>query len=173
MTEKGRAKLPKPAEVLIATVLNQFLAEQRTRLKPSTMRKYTSVISLFESCMDSYGPNCLNRADQALFDQLNNAKGKAHREFCQIFGPERIPGNVGEFLSWYMIRKVIGGAEFKWSPVTVIKKLGLWLMEKGLVGAKEAAGMTGRGGEAARDLAAAERLCGMLADYPSITARQY
>ena len=45
-------KLPQPAEKPIEAVLEEFLADQRARLKPKTLSKYQDVIRLFKDCMD-------------------------------------------------------------------------------------------------------------------------
>jgi len=163
-------KLPQPAEKTIEAVLDEFLKEQQKRLKPSTMRKYEGIIELFQSCLDGYGHQGLNKQECALFDRLYNAEGNEHREFCQLFGPGKIPENVGEFLGYFMIRKVMCGKELMQAAGTVIKKLGKWLKEKGYIQSESAAEMTDRGVAAAKELPAAEELAWMLADYADCTA---
>ena len=158
-------KLAQPAEKSIAMVLQEFLAEQRSQLKSKTLRRYESVIELFQVCMNDYAYQFLDKAESALFDQLYKAKGEGHREFCQIFGPEKIPDNVHEFLGYFLIRKVMCGKDLKQAAGTVIKKLGLWLMEKNYVQADSAAVMLDRGGRAARELPATEDLAQMLTEY--------
>jgi len=160
----------KPAEKTIEAVLGEFLEEQRKRLKPSTMRKYESIINLFQSCLNNYAYQGLDKQEEALFDRLYNAEGNEHREFCQIFGPEEIPGNVSEFLNYFMIRKVMCGKELMQAAGTVIKKLGKWLKEKGYVQSESAAEVVSCGGTAAKELPATEELAWMLADYADSTA---
>ena len=157
-------KLPQPAEKPIEAVLEEFLADQRARLKPKTLANCQDVISLFKDCMNGYGHQGLDKIEQALFEQLYNAKGAQHREFCQIFGPEKISENLGEFLGYFMVRKVMCGKELMQAAGTVTKKLGKWLAEKGYVDSVEGADMSERGGTAARDLPAAEDLADMLAE---------
>ena len=89
----------KPVEKPIKAVLAEFLADQRERLKPKTLRRYESIIELFKASMNIYASQCLDEDETALWDELFNAHGPDHREFCEIFGPEKIPQNVGEFLS--------------------------------------------------------------------------
>ncbi len=151
-------------------MLDEFLKEQQEHLKPSTVRKYESIIDLFQSCLDSYAYQYLDKQESALFDRLYNAEGGEHREFCQIFGPEKIPGRVGEFLNYFMIRKVMCGKELMQAAGTVIKKLGKWLREKGYIEAESAGEMTDSGATAAKELPAAEELAWMLADYADRTA---
>ncbi len=85
---KRTKKSPQPAEKTIEAVFDEFLEEQRKRLKPSTVRKYEDIIDLFRSCLDGYAYQGLNKQEDALFDRLYNAEGDEHREFCQVFGPE-------------------------------------------------------------------------------------
>jgi hypothetical protein len=163
-------KLPQPAEKTIEAVLDEFLKEQQERLKSSTMRKYESIISLFQSCLNNYAYQYLDKQEEALFDRLYNAEGDEHREFCQMFGPEKIPDNVDEFLDYFMIRKVMCGKELMQAAGTVTKKLGKWLMEKGYIDSESAEELVSSGATAARDLPAAEELARMLSDYADRTA---
>jgi hypothetical protein len=163
-------KLPQPAENTIKAVLDEFLKEQRKRLKPSTMRKYEDIIDLFQSCLDGYGHQYLDEQEGELFDRLYNAGGEEHREFCQLFGPEKIPENVAEFLNYFMIRKVMCGKELLQAAGTVTKKLGKWLMEKGYIQPESAEELVSSGATAAKELPAAEELSRMLSDYADRTA---
>jgi len=160
----------KLAERTIEAVLGEFLEEQRKRLKPSTMRKYEDIIDLFQSCLDNYAYQGLNKQEDALFDRLYNAEGNEHREFCQIFGPEKITGSVHEFLNYFMIRKVMCGKELMQAAGTVIKKLGKWLKEKGYIQSESAVEVVSCGATAAKELPATEELSCMLADYADFTA---
>lgn len=108
MTRKGAARIAKPT---IAEVLEQFLADQRGRLAAKTFANYEYAIELLQHCLNGYAYQSLDKADAALFDRLYNAKGAEHREFCEIFGPEHILPNTGEFLDYFMVRKVIAGKE--------------------------------------------------------------
>lgn len=167
---KRTKKLPQLAEKTIEAVFAEFLEERQKRLKPSTMRKYEDIIDLFRSCLNNYAYQSLNEQENALFDRLYNADGDEHREFCQLFGPEKIHGNVSEFLNYFMIRKVMCGKELKQAAGTVIKKLGKWLQKKGYVKSESAAEVVNCGATAAKELLATEELAWMLADYADCTA---
>ena len=163
-------KLPHPAEKTIEAVFEEFLKDQQKRLKPSTMRKYEDIIDLFKSCLDGYAYQYLNKRESELFDRLYNAEGNEHREFCQVFGPEKIAEGVGEFLNYFMIRKAMCGKELMQAAGTVIKKLGKWLKEKGYIEPESVAEMVSCGTTAAKELPAMEELSWMLADYADCTA---
>jgi len=160
----------KVAEKTIEAVLGEFLEEQAKRLKPSTMRRYESIVSLFQSFLDGYGSQDLGKQEDAFFERLYNARGDEHREFCQIFGPEKIPGNVAEFLDYFMVRKVMCGKDLMRAAGTVMKKLGKWLEEKGYVKSEYAVQIVRHGAAAVRELPATEELAQMLYHYASSTA---
>ncbi|MBI4481325.1 MAG: hypothetical protein HY652_00405 [Acidobacteria bacterium] len=95
MTHRKAVRIAKPT---IAEVLAEFLAEHQGRLSSRTFASYEEVIELFQHSLNGYGYQSLGKADAHLFDRLYNAKGAEHREFCDIFGPQHILPNVGEFL---------------------------------------------------------------------------
>jgi len=158
-----------PAAKPIKAVLAEFLAEQQQRLKPKTFGRYEAVIELFESSMDGYAYQGLDEEETALWEERFNDGGEEHREFCEIFGPEKIPENVGEFLGYFMPHKVICGQDLLRAAGTVTKKLSRWLAEKGYVDEDPAASMGEHAARAAKDLPAAEALCRQLAEHAAAT----
>jgi hypothetical protein len=142
----------------ISEVFDQFLQDQRQRLLPKTFGKYLDVIELFKHCLDGYASNHLHETERKLFDRHFNKKGDEHRAFTEIFGADHILINVDEFLSWFMVRKVIAGKELMRSTGTVIKKLARWLESNGFADAEMARDAFRRGAAAARDLPQAEQL---------------
>ena len=159
----------KPADKPIKAVLAEFLADQRKRLKPKTLDRYESIIELFEASMDGYAYQYLDEDETALWEDLFNAGGPEHRDFCEIFGPEKIPENIDEFLGYFMPRKVICGQDLLRAAGTVTKKLGKWLADKGYVDSDSADDMTDSGARASKELPAAEGLSRMLAAYAAAT----
>lgn len=157
-----RRDLARIASPTIAEVLAEFLEDQRKRLAPKTFADYRGIVKLFESCMNGHAYQGLSKADAKLFDRLYDAKGEAHREFCEVFGPEHILPNLGWFLDFYMIRKVIAGKDFLRMAGTVTKRLAVWLADKGYVETAEAEDAREQGTAAARDLPKAEELASLL-----------
>jgi hypothetical protein len=149
--------LPKIADPTIEQVLEEFLAEQMINLKPKTASGYRDVIQLFEDCMNGYAHQSLSKTESVLFEKHYNAEGQEHKEFCQLFGPDKIAENTGEFLGHFLIRKVMAGGDFKRLAGTVIKKLSKWLVEKGRISGEDAAIGEAEGAAAARDLPKAEK----------------
>lgn len=148
--------------ITIEEVLTRFLAEQRTRLKDATYRRYEDVVELLTHCLDCYGHQRLDRDEAELFDRAYNAEGNAHREFCQLFGPEKILENTSEFLEYFMVRKVFAGKALLKATGTVMKKLAKWLAENGYATAEDATRVSAEGAKASRALPNAERLAEIL-----------
>jgi len=115
--------------MLIKEVFEQFLSEQKSKLTPKTYRDYELVIGLFKSQLDGYAWNNLDDGDKA-YDQAQK-KGKS---FIDIYDHTHIEDNVGEFLDYFVPRKVMAGDEFilKTCP-RVIRKLLRWMRDKKLV----------------------------------------
>ena len=131
--KKNIIKFPQPASPNIEEVLKRFLDNKRTELKSTTIRKYEGTIDLFQLSMNSYAYQALNPIESKYFDHYYHLEGEAHKEFCQVFGPEKVPENINEFLGYFMVRKVICGRETKKSAKIVINKLCKWLKEQGFI----------------------------------------
>ena len=157
-------KLAHVANPTIDQVFHEFLAEQGQPLKPKTLAKYKDVIDLLRHNLNGYAYEGLSRPEAALFEKHYNAEGDAHREFCELFGPEKIAENLGSFLGYFMIRKVMCGANLKRTAGTVTKKLSRWLAEKGYISEGAAEIGEDRGADAARDLTKAEKAARVLAE---------
>jgi len=157
-------RLPRPAEPDIRRVLEEFLEEQRKRLAPRTLARYEDVLDLLRSYLNGYAHERLSATEAARFERSYNAEGEEHREFCDLFGPEKIVENLDSFLGYFMIRKVIAGEDFLRAAGTVTKKLSKWLAAKGYVTQEAAGEATETSAAAARDLPRAERAAQILRD---------
>lgn len=156
--------LPRQAIPNINEVLELFLKEHRERLKPRTVANYEGVLELLESYLNGYAYQSLSKAESRLFDRHFNADGDEHREFTQLFGPEKVLEHVDGFLGDFMIGKVMAGADFKRSAATVTKKLLKWLAASGYVSSEAAEEPARRSTEAGQDLMVAERAARLLHD---------
>ena len=156
--------LLRPAKPSIEQVLGEFLVEQSRRLKPRTLSKYKNVIDLLQHHLNGYAYEGLSKAESALFEKYYNAEGREHREFCQLFGPAKIVEELGSFLGYFMIRKVMAGEDTKRAAGTVTKKLSAWLSAKGYISAEVAQDGVDAGADAARKLPKAERAAQILVE---------
>lgn len=147
------------ASPTIDDVLTAFLAEQDERLAPRTFRTYAEVIGLLCDCLNGYGPNSLDEEERQRWRVVADRDDDA---FVHLFGPDKIVENLGEFLGYFMVRKVAAGDEFLRSAGTVTKKLSRWLGDRGYLDAGAVDDAVGRGGAAARDLPNAQELSRLL-----------
>jgi hypothetical protein len=115
--------------MLIKEVFGQFLSEQKSKLAPKTYRDYESVIDLFENQLDGYAWNGIDDGEKA-YDEAKKQK----KSFIDLYDHTHIEDNVGEFLDYFVPRKVMSGDEFilKTCP-RVIRKLLKWMRDKKLV----------------------------------------
>jgi hypothetical protein len=143
----------------IDKVLLEFLAEQEQRLAPRTYRNYVEVVSLLRDCLNSYGSQNLDDAERSRFDDAYDTDDEA---FVHLFGPEKIADNLGEFLDYFMIRKVLAGEELLRAAGTVTKKLAKWLGERAYLDPQGVDIAVDRGSAALRDLPRAEKLSRLL-----------
>lgn len=144
------------SDMTIDEVLTQFLAEQRERLAERTYRRYEDVVELLRDCLDGYAYQSLADEERRRWEEefARNEDGA----FCRLFGPAKIAENLGEFLDYFMVRKVIAGEELLKAAGTVTGKLMRWLGEHGDIDAASADQAGEQAREAARDLPMADRL---------------
>jgi len=109
--------------MFIKEVFEQFLSEQKSKLALKTCRDYASVIELFEHQLDGYAWNNIADGDKA----YDGAKKKGE-SFIDLYDHTHIEENVGEFLTYFVPRKVMAGNEFilKTCP-RVMRKLLTWM----------------------------------------------
>ena len=155
------------ASPTISAVLAAYLSDEEARLAAKTYSLYADVIDLLQHSLNGYAANSLDKSDYQLWEARFNAEGDEHREFCEIFGPEHILPNIGEFLNYFMVSKVMAGQDLLRASGTVTKKLAKWLAEKGYATAEQAEDSVERGSDAARDLPMAEKLTVLLYEFTS------
>jgi hypothetical protein len=147
------------SQASIESALTEFLAEQRDRLSDRTFHRYQEVVQLLRHSLDRYAYTSLDADERRRWDKEfeSNEEGA----FCRPFGHEKIPPHLGEFLDYFMVRKVFAGQELLKASGTVTGKLARWLADRGYIDQDAAEDASDRAREAARDLPIADRL-GML-----------
>ena len=146
----------------IDDALDAFLAEQRERLSAKTLRNYEDVVSLLRSSLNGYAYQSLDGLEEKRWRKAFDAGDE--EAFTRLFGPEKIVENLGEFLGYFMVRKVMASQELLRAAGTVTKKLASWLHAQGYISEDERADAVERGGDAARELPRADRLGELLHD---------
>jgi hypothetical protein len=118
----------------INQVFDKFLADESRRLKKTTLNKYRQVMELFGDYMNSYAHNYLKKEEGELFRE----QYRAGNEFCEIFGPEKITGcEIQEFLSYFMIRKVVSSSALMKNTRTVMRRFITWLKDSSYIDIQE------------------------------------
>ena len=143
----------------IDEALVEFLVEQEERLAARTFRNYADVIHLLRDCLNGYGYQSLDADERRRWE---SAYERDEEAFVHVFGPAKIADNLGEFLDYFMIRKVMAGEELLRAAGTVTKKLAKWLGVHGYLDENAVEDAVDRGAAAARDLPNAEKLSGLL-----------
>ena len=118
------------------------------------------MLELLRDSLDSYAYSSLEPAEHRRWEQAFDAGDE--RAFCRLFGPEKIPEHLGEFLGYFMVRKVIAGQELLKAAGTVTNKLIAWLAAHDYIDTNTADDARARASDAARDLPVAVRLAGLL-----------
>jgi len=144
-------------------VFDEFLKEQQARLKPRTYEGYGDAMHLFKECLNGYAHQYLNEKDSKLFDKLYNGENK---EYCEIFGPDKIGSSeMGEFLDYFMIKKVMGSKELMKTVGRVMRKFVKWMHEKGYMPEEEFEDTAELVDELKDELPKVEEISGLIYDY--------
>lgn len=159
---KKIVELPPIAEPNIDQVFTEFLEEQGRRLRPKSFAEYEAVIGLLRGYLDGYGYEGLSDAEAALLEKY--AAEPDGREFCELFGPDHVIENLGMFLDYFMVRKVMASETLSRAAGRVTKKLCKWLAARGCVSEEEAAEGASTGAEAAEDLPQARRAAKIISE---------
>ena len=165
--DKNRDSETPTADPTISDVLAAYVADQKAHLSAESFDRCVAVLELLQDSLNGYAHNSLDKEKLELWEERFNAEGGRHQEFCEIFGPDEILPNIGEFLGYFMVRKVMVNQALLRASGTVTKKLAKWLADKGYATAEESEKAMKRGADAARDLPRAQRLCSLLYDFSS------
>lgn len=142
----------------IGQVITEYLEATPARRR----RETRSSLELLQSCLNGYAYQSLGPADARLFERLFNAQGSEHREYCGIFGPQKIVPELGQFFGWFLIRKVMARAEDLEAVGRDTRRFVEWLGEQGYIPRKAAAEGTALAEQATGTLPRAEEAAHLL-----------
>ncbi len=114
--------------MLIKEVFAGFLKEQKEMVSSKTYTEYKSIIEFFEDSLDGYAWNSIE--DDKAYEKAQKKK----LTFIEVYDHTYVWDNVGEFLDYFIPRKVNWGDEFvlKTCP-KVIRNLLKWMRDKQLL----------------------------------------
>jgi hypothetical protein len=109
----------------IQQIFKKFLEDQEQRLSKNTYNRYQSVTGLFESYLNRYAYNSLEKDEHEKFiERYKNQQ----QEFCEMFGIEEIGSfQIEEFFDYFLPKKVIASKSLIKNSGTVMRKLSKWL----------------------------------------------
>ncbi|MGH8300182.1 MAG: hypothetical protein ACRET5_01795 [Steroidobacteraceae bacterium] len=151
-----------PDVVTIDQALDAFLADQRARLSDRTYRNYEDVIGLLRDSLNRYAYSSLDTRESKQWQKAFDAGDED--AFCRLFGPQEIPPHLGEFLGYFMVRKVIAGQELLKAAGTVTGKLARWPEQHDHIESAAAEIAVDRARDSTRELPAADRLTDLLVE---------
>lgn len=155
--DQMEARVPTIDEALTA-----FLAEREGVRRPKAFGTYVEIIDLLKHSLNGYAYTSLNPFERRRWEQAFEAGDE--EAFTKLFGPEKIPEHLGEFLGSFMIHKVIGPLALTAAAGPVTKDLVHWLGEQGWIDADAVTSAAERAAAATRDLPRAERLGRLLGE---------
>lgn len=147
----------------IDQALESFLAAKRAATKPRAFRNYADIVDLLRHSLNGYAYDSLDRFERRRWEKAFEAGDE--EAFTRLFGPHKIPPHLGEFLGYFMIRKVIVPATLTAAAGRVTKELVEWLAEQGWIEPTALADAVEQSDDAARDLPRAERLSRLLYEH--------
>ena len=147
--------LPKVADPTIETVLKLFIKETAAA-KGSKKADKKGATELFMNFLNGYAHRSLSSDEGILFDHYYNLEGKGHKEFCQVFGPDKILENIGEFVGYFLIRRVMMPGDQMAESARVVAELCKWLLAKNMVPAEDVRNAIEKAERAAQQLPRAE-----------------
>lgn len=137
----------------IDEILQEFLDEQRKRLKYSSYIFYEDIINDFHIFLNEYGYTTLNSREKIIYKKRYNRKEGIW--FTSIFGPEKLAENVRGFVNYQLEH---GNRNEIEHTGRVIKRLASWLEEKGYISNEQAKDMLNVGIRAVKEMFAAIQL---------------
>lgn len=106
-------------------ILDDFLADQEERLSKRTYSDYSDVIFFFQDYLNSYAYNFLPE------DEHDNFEEKAiygEESYCEMYSIDMLSSmEIDDFMTDFMIRKVMAEKYLMKKTVTVMRRFSKWL----------------------------------------------
>ncbi|MEO6857465.1 MAG: hypothetical protein ABI323_02615 [Solirubrobacteraceae bacterium] len=144
----------------IHDLLTRFLAERRMTLPPKEFRNYDAIIDFFRLHLNGYAYENLSPFERKRWESAVNAGDDG--AYCRLFGPEKIPGEVGAFAGYFMISKVAAPRTVTAATGRVISDLLDWIVEHRLLVPGEVTDAKERAAAASSDIPRVEELASLL-----------
>lgn len=163
-------ELPRIANPTIESIFRQYLDDCAVSKKGKASRE--DAIDLFTDSLNGYAYQSLSEDETKIFEHYFELENDEHKEFCEIFGADKIIENISEFVGYFLIRKVMGSATFLGKAAKEIEHLCYWLEKNKFISSEEAREGAGYAATAAKLLPrsekAAQLLCAAAQQYNGI-----
>jgi hypothetical protein len=162
-TSSETARAASPPSDRIEDVFRRYLAERKRTLSATGYRNFDAIVDFFKSSLNGYAYQGLSELARKRWEKAFDADEEDEEDaYCRLFGADKIPGEVGAFVGYFMIRKVVAPKAVIASTGRVMGDLLDWLVGEGLVRAGDIVDAKERAEAAGTDLPLAERLAGLL-----------
>jgi len=158
---KKLLELPRIADSTIKSVLQQYLDDCNASKKVGKATR-EEAIDLFMDSLNGYAYQSLSKEETKIFEHYFELEDDGHKEFCQVFGADKILENIGEFVGYFLIRKVMASATFLGKAAKEIEQLCYWLEKNKFVNSEDAREGASRAATAARVLPRSEKAAQLL-----------
>ncbi len=116
----------------IASILQAFLDDQEQRLAPDSFEGYENVILSYKSYLNNYGFNALSLSEEKSYMAGKIVSRSGSQEFCEVYGSDLLAAiGFGEYLGYYIPRKVLTSKSGLKNIAKVLRKLAKWLLSQG------------------------------------------
>ncbi|MBI4268589.1 hypothetical protein HY627_02045 [Candidatus Uhrbacteria bacterium] len=130
VSSQAVSERPRASQLNLHGIFSEYLIEQQKRLSPKTFQMYEGAVGLFEACCDGYGYNYLDEGSKESFERIEDTGV----EFCDFFGSDILSESLfGEFLGYFLPRKVASGNDTLKKNAQAIIHLYGWCCEKGYI----------------------------------------
>jgi hypothetical protein len=158
---KKIATLPQVAKPSISDLVAEFLDDSAAAQQESHEDK-KGVLALFIECMNLYGHQFLGAVELERLDRYEALKGTKRLDYCQIFGPDKVPQNAALFVGYYIIAKIMQDGKDMEDCARVVAAFCRWLGEKRYLPKKVAQEATERASKIGAVIAQSEEVNNML-----------
>lgn len=160
VTSSDTAQAASPPSDRIEAVFRRYLADRNRTLSAKDYRNFEAIVGFFKSSLNGYAYEGLFELERKRWEKAFDAGEED--AYCRLFGADKIPGEIGAFVGYFMIRKVLAPKAVIASTGRVMGDLLDWLVGEGLVRAGDIVDAKERAEAAGTDLPLAERLAGLL-----------
>lgn len=117
----------------IRRVMNEFLDWRAPTLDPEELHTYRQTIAWFEGSINAHGLRGLDGREKKIYRNYYERGRGYRRHFSEVFGPEKIPGEIRYFLRRFLGKTIAVDVDVLECAPTIVADLCSWLVWKGYI----------------------------------------